>query len=282
MNFQDLRKTADRVRAVPLEAVLVRLGAKRDRHDRAKWHTAQGAVSVTGTKFINWNRSRGGGGAIDLAIHLNGMDFKTAVQWLADHFPAVAPAETPPPPRRPRLELPPRDARKLARVRHYLIHERGLRASLIESLIERRRLYADPRGNAVFVLLGEEARPVGAELRGTSGVPWRGLAPGSRKDLGYFSVGVPHPAEIVLCESAVDAVSFFTLYPRGLLCISTAGARPNPRWLGPLIQTGLPIYCAFDADPTGDAMARAMIALHPTVKRFRPTCKDWNDVLRSR
>ncbi len=40
------------------------------------------------------------------------------------------------------------------------------------------------------------------------------------------------------------------------------------------------VCCGFDADPTGDDMARAMIALHPQVRRLRPRLADWNDVLR--
>ena len=64
-------------------------------------------------------------------------------------------------------------------------------------------------------------------------------------------------------------------------CLSTAGARPNPRWLAPLLNQGCEVYCGFDADPAGDDMARAMIALHPTVKRLRPPEHDWNDVLRA-
>jgi len=65
-------------------------------------------------------------------------------------------------------------------------------------------------------------------------------------------------------------------------CISTAGARPNPPWLASLILSGKPIYCGFDADPTGDEMARAMVETHPIVTRLRPPLKDWNEVLKAR
>jgi len=57
-------------------------------------------------------------------------------------------------------------------------------------------------------------------------------------------------------------------------CLSTAGARPNPLWLQPLLHRHDPIYCGFDADPTGDQMAAAMIALHPAIKRLRPPAHD--------
>jgi len=43
-----LRQHAAAVRAVPLEAVLLCRGAARDRHDRRKWHTEQGPLSVSG------------------------------------------------------------------------------------------------------------------------------------------------------------------------------------------------------------------------------------------
>ena len=52
------------LRAIPLESVLAATGGKRDPMDKAKWHTAKGAISITGMKFMNWNQGRGGGGAI--------------------------------------------------------------------------------------------------------------------------------------------------------------------------------------------------------------------------
>lgn len=121
---------------------------------------------------------------------------------------------------------------------------------------------------------------VGAELRGTTLRPWRAMAIGSRKDLGYFSTLAHHTSNVILCEFAIDAINCWAIHSRSL-CISTSGARPNPRWLTPLIRHGHSVYCGFDADPTGDDMARTMIALHPTVKRLRPTRLDWNDVLKA-
>src|SRR5205823_5946845 len=88
------------------------------------------------------------------------------------------------------------------------------------------QLYADGRANAVFLLSGKENQPVGAELRGTGPLRWLGLAPGSRKNLGYFSLHPPGATVIILCESAIDAISCFLLYPTSW-AISTAGARPT-------------------------------------------------------
>ena len=97
-----------RLRAIPLESVLAASGAKRDHQDKAKWHTALGAISVTGMKFMNWNQGRGGGGAIDLAMHLNGLDFKAAVDWLRRQFPVPDYSEPRPMARSLTLPLPDR------------------------------------------------------------------------------------------------------------------------------------------------------------------------------
>ena len=138
------------LRCVSLAAVLRETGAQRDRYDKAKWHTAQGAISITGMKFMNWNQSIGGGGAIDLAMHLNDLDFKAAVEWLQLHFSILPDSAPPPAPRR--LTLPPPDRSKLSAVKHYLIHDRAIPPSMTDSLIESGKLYADRRGNAVFLL----------------------------------------------------------------------------------------------------------------------------------
>ena len=288
MSFEPHRRRVDDLRRLPLPQVLRATGAEADRHDPAKWHTAHGVFSVNGTKFFNWNQGRGGGGAIDLAMHLNACDFTAAVQWLLSacgHAQAGTPrcgaAPAPPqdaPSSQPLLTLPTPAAAHLDRVQRYLREQRRLPEALLKPLLDAGRFYADHRANAVFVLLGKECRPVGAELRGTSTTAWRGLAPGSRKDLGYFACGPAQATELVLCESAIDAISCAALYP-DRLCLSTAGARPNPAWLPPLLARHHCLYCGFDADPTGDQMAAAMTAIYPAIQRLRPPLHDWNDVL---
>jgi hypothetical protein len=275
-----------------LERVLPLCGAQPDRDDRRKWHTPVGVLSVTGPKFMNWTLGAGGGGAIDLVIHLHHLDFKAAVAWLAGHFPEVPPPAASAPSPAAALHLPRPTPDQLPRVRDYLVAQRRLPSALVAALINSGTLYADARANAVFLLRDEHNRPVGAELRGTTQRAWHGLAPGSQKDLGCFAIpvhppqycyagrGEPRPT-VVLCESAIDAISCLALHPE-CRCLSTAGARPDPRWLRPLLDHGGRIYCGFDADPTGDAMAHVMIALHPAVQRLRPSQHDWNDLLRSK
>jgi hypothetical protein len=298
----DLRQRAVAVRHIPLPAVLAEWGAAPDRRDKAKWHTDQGPLSVSGAKFMNWQRDTGGGGAIDLVMHLGGLDFRAALVWLEQHFPAfctatggsaagescesrpgntvhtphgTTPAQTPG--LRP-LRLPAPDSSRLADVRRYLVRQRHLPLSHLEPLIDSGSLYADRRGNAVFLLRDPARQAVGAELRGTGTRLWRGMAPGTNRNAGYFGVGRTDAATIVLCESAIDAISCRAFFP-DRLCISTSGARSRPVWLSRLIDQGGDIHCGFDADTTGETLATEMNRLFPSIHRLRPPAHDWNDAL---
>lgn len=292
--MNDWRERAARLRALDLVAVLRSADAQPDRHDAHKWHTRRGVLSVTGARFMNWTLGQGGGGAIDLVMHLFGLGFGQALHWLEQHFTTLPFPMTPPPSSpRPTLTLPPPHPDRLAQVRHYLVDRRRLPAPILEPLLASGDLYADVRANAVFLLRDPQGRPVGAELRGTrlregfggqaSAAAWRGMAPGSRKDHGCFAApatsATAPPAAIVLCESAIDALSCHALHPH-YRCLSTAGARPDPAWLADWVARAERLYCGFDLDATGEAMAEAMIRLHPSIRRLRPSRKDWNDVLR--
>jgi hypothetical protein len=92
---------------------------------------------------------------------------------------------------------------------------------------------------------------------------------GARLTIGswYFSVSAPGAKTVILCESAIDAISCFELHPF-CLCASTSGARPNPLWLQWLISQSFKIYCGFDSDLTGDAMSNKMLTLHHGIKRL--------------
>jgi hypothetical protein len=282
-SFEEIGNKARIVRAIELQAVLQRTGCSRDALDQAKWHTPAGVISVTGQKFMNWTKRAGGGGAIDLVMHLRRCDFKTAVFWLSNNFPdypipalektACIPKQA--------LALPKRNDTRVPQIKNYLTQQRCIPAELIDFLIHCGKLYADDRANAVFLLLGKEKTVVGAELKGTWHSRWHGLAPGSRKDLGCFYVKSSNTRKVVLCESAIDAISYFALQPN-CMALSTSGANLSPGWLSILIEKGFEIYCGFDSDETGDSLADRMIRLYPTVKRLRPPNKDWNEVLQSK
>ncbi|MFA7278994.1 MAG: hypothetical protein WC100_02760 [Sterolibacterium sp.] len=76
-----LPKISDHVKADPSFIPI------RDSHTH-RWHLrASGRefeLLSTGPKFYDTRAKRGGGGAIDLVMHLRGLDFKQAVAWLRE------------------------------------------------------------------------------------------------------------------------------------------------------------------------------------------------------
>ncbi len=276
-SFEEIRKKADSLRNIDLSTLLQLHGCTKDPRDKAKWHTPRGVISVNGQKFMNWTLGTGGGGAIDIVIHLQGVGFKDAVLWLCNNFSSPTVQQSSP---KKILKLPQRDDGKLLQVIHYLRDQRRIPKELIDNLIESGKLYADVRANAVFLLLGKQKRIVGAELRGTCGAQWRGMAPGSQKNQGCFYLVGTSTKKMVLCESAIDAVSCFVLHPE-YTAISTSGATANPAWLQNFITKGCKIYCGFDSDRTGNMLADKMIKLYPSIKRLHPSTHDWNEVLQN-
>jgi len=282
-SFDEIRKKADSVRNIDLSMLLQRHACTKDPLDKAKWQTPRGIISVNGQKFMNWTLGTGGGGAIDLVIHLQGVGFKDAVFWLYNNF-SLTSAQQNSPKRsyspKQILKLPQRDDGKLLQVIHYLTDQRRIPKKLINNLIESGKLYADVRANAVFLLLGKKKKIVGAELRGTCGIQWRGMAPGSQKNQGCFYLVGASTRKMVLCESAIDAVSCFVLHPE-YTAISTSGATANPAWLQNFITKGCKIYCGFDSDRTGNMLSDKMINIYPSIKRLHPSRHDWNEVLQN-
>lgn len=272
------------LRNIDLKRVLKVCGYSPHHRDKCKWDTSCGTISVTGPKFMNWTNGKGGGGAIDLVCHLRGDDFLQSAIWLASnfeletmpslisHMPSYHPKTS--------LKLPIKDTSKTNRVIQYLTNQRRIPLKTVMHLIQSGKLYADSRGNAVFLLLGKEKKVVGAELRGTGNIRWRGMAPGSRKQMGCFYVLGQYNRKMILCESAIDAVSCFVFWPE-YTAISTSGANHDPAWVKRFIENGCEIYCGFDADATGDLLADKMIRLYPSIKRLRPAMHDWNELLQS-
>ena len=280
--FEEIKKKANSVRNIDISSLLYHHGCTKDSRDKTKWHTPRGIISVNGQKFMNWNQGTGGGGAIDLVIHLQGVEFKDAVFWLCNNYTSAALQQSlsqrmssP-----KQFKLPQRNDRKLLQVIQYLKNQRHIPQELIKNLILSEKLYADDKANAVFILLGKKKRIAGAELRGTSGPKWRGMAPGSKKNQGCFYLVGSYSKKMVLCESAIDAISCFVFHPKYTV-ISTSGAIANPAWLQNFITKGCKIYCGFDSDTTGNRVANEMIKLYPSIRRLLPSKHDWNEVLQN-
>ncbi len=314
---EDYRALAAQVRAIPLETVIERLGGAVDRYNAAKYHLDGEHISINGERFYNHDRQQGGGGAIDLVMHAVGYDYREAVAYLRDTHGADAAIsaatwrgarhahdearEIVEHAERPAFRAPTPDEARWAQVRNYLVAERQLPAALVNELHNRGTIYADGRSNAVFLRTDEEGQAVGASLRGTAlGSDFKGLAAGTRRDEGYFSLTIGTPApymapQIYLTESPIDAMSRAALLLRAgtqgeRIFISTDGHGEIPRrQIDEGLERRAVVHCAFDRDRGGDTLwervkERYGTQAHETygpIDRDQPPAgvKDWNQAL---
>jgi hypothetical protein len=155
-----------------------------------------------------------------------------------------------------------------------------LPAAQIDELHRQGLVYADDQQNAVFLRRSLAGEVTGAALRGTAGKnnEFKGLAPGTRRTQGWFHMESEHPGsvqQVVLCESAIDAISYKTLHPpqEKTLYLSTDGAGFVPVQQ---LQAIPKIAIAFDHDPAGAEMTQRLKQDLPQAEIETPDQKDWN------
>lgn len=302
INRKDL---ANQVREADLETVAAELGLKQDCYDKHKWkddnHTH--IISINGGKFMDWVADYGSGGAIDLVMHVQQVEFTAAVEWLSGQslvprsaYPQASRHSEHPEPRP--LEMPTSSERRWPAVQHYLVETRGLPKNLVTYLHDRGMVYADPYQNAVFVRYGTSSdqpwkrhEPTGASLRGTWGVgnSFHGMAPGTSRDNGWFwiALGRGRVQRVFLTESPIDALSLAVLdrqrqgAEQGTVYLSTDGSGCIPTFaLQSVLDEGGQVIAALDADIAGEKMAWRIAEQLSGIRRVTPAVgKDWNERL---
>ena len=287
------------VRALPLEAVLQRLGATRDPKDPAhNWRLGASRITVTDERFYDHNgagalhRMRGGGagggGAIDLVQYLKDIGFREAVRELGglagSREPLVsviakAAALHKSTDARPQPSPVPDRA---ARAHWYLTTVRRIPESIVDQEMRSGRVFADARGNVVFRLRDEAGQEVGYEVRGTYEKPYHSV----HGQKGFFITKAGEIRSAAFVESGIEALSYRALRGAGLILSTTGSAIEKPASMARRLQArGYEIVTAFNADKGGDRMAeRLHELLGGSVRRDRPATdrgKDWNEHLKS-
>jgi DNA polymerase I-like protein with 3'-5' exonuclease and polymerase domains len=301
----DLMKLAHSVRNLDLPTIAQHLGLERDRADKSKWigwaevngeREKQHVISITGSKFMDWKTEQGGTGAVSLTMAVREWDFKSTVEWLAQQkVQRSIPEQAIQASREPRsLELPIPNPANWESVRKYLTETRAIPTTWVDKLRQQGLVYADDRRNAVFLRqtfdnskTWERAGTTGATLRGTVG-DFKGLAPGSSKDNGWFWVGVGRGEveRVVVTESPIDALSLSVLakgqpHQGRTIYLSTDGKGAIPtEALKYVVDRGGKVAAAFDADADGRKLTEKVIAAVANADRLTPTQgKDWNEQL---
>jgi len=167
----------------------------------------------------------------------------------ASQFPQLQPAS----PDRMRIE---REYRRMTEAQRYpyLERDRCVPATVLSSPRFAGRMRIDARGNTVFPHF-DAAGLCGYEIKNRG---FTGFAAGGKKGL-WFSHTRLDDWRLVLTESAIDALSYATLFPdcADRTRYASLGGRPSSRQMG-LVQAavtkladGAEVAAAFDADEAG-------------------------------
>lgn len=173
----------------------------------------------------------------------------------------------------------------------YLENERALPASLLASDRFAGRVRIDNRGNAVFPHFDDEGLS-GYELKNTG---FTGFSAGGTKAL-WQSHARLDDARLVICESAIDALSHAVLFADDRARYASIGGRPSPqqaelvRKLAASMPRDSEVVSAMDADEGGAILAGIVKKAVALTGRLDLTFtlqepfgfKDWNDQLRRR
>ncbi|HEY9634859.1 MAG TPA: MobV family relaxase [Coleofasciculaceae cyanobacterium] len=287
-----LKTLADQLRDLPLEEVAWHLGLDKDQKNR--WKGRNHNINIDGGKFYDFSSSRGGGGSIDLVMHVRQCPYKEALAWLKERFgsegmlqgvthharlEAIFLAQTS---LASKFKPPQPEESQWERVRDYLLSSRKLPDYLIDSLHSRGAIYADSSQNAVFLMRTKEREVGGAFLYGTAGGndnQLMGYADNTLRHSSWFvfqmgkSDGDP-VERVVILQSPIDALSFAALdrtqQEKRTLYLVADGRRQ------------LPMDYLFDKEVVvaysreGDDLAREIKQIVPHARRHRPRGEDWN------
>jgi len=295
------KQQADQLRDLPLEDVAWHLGLDKADKGGNRWKGLGGVINITDSKWYDFTTEKGGGGAIDLVMHVAGCNFRSSIAWLHDRFneegmlratrtyaQTIATkiiAEEP----APQFVPPKEDESKWLAVQNYLIKARGLPENFIDALHSKGWIYADEQQNAVFVMRSLDGETTtGAFLRGTRGEDnsFMGYALGTKRTQGwfYFHLGGKPTDEVhsyVLCKSPIDALSCAALF----VAVRSGMSQTRTMFLAVDSPKSLPldflsfvpaITAAYDNDDTGRDVAQAIKELLPQTNIVQPQALDWN------
>ena len=235
--------------------------------------------------FSQSGSTHGGKNAINCLTDVIGLDFKTAVEELAqsrfsyEKSHANSSFSERKPEEKKELILPEK-ADNMKRVFAYLCQSRKINTEIISQLAHDGLLYQDKKGNAVFVHKDESEKIIGAEIQGTSTYQrFKGVASGTKDSV--FSVKIGEPTKVYVFESAIDLLSFKQLANQdkiqNSLLVSMAGLKPNS--IKSFAENGLRMYSCVDNDEAGIKFTEQNNLLPCRKILEQQNVKDYNELL---
>jgi hypothetical protein len=283
----------DPLRSVSLEQVAAALCLESDDKPRPSWRHQGHQIRINGSQFYDWDETQmqGGGGAIDLVMHVLQSDFKTAVAWLADRFGETAvqiagsyhaqmvaqEAES------PGFAAPDEAPEQWPAVRANFVSQQ-LPGALIDQLHEQGLLYADEAGNAVFLQRDLVTRSVTGAYR-LSQDGFSGTILGSDRSKGRFywlrgGAATDAVQQVVVGQTPIDVLALGLIEPMPkvrTIYLSADGVLPLGYLQGFAAKR---VRVAMNRDALGERLAQEAREELPQVKQMQPEGVDWVESLR--
>ncbi|MBD2254775.1 MobV family relaxase [Nostoc parmelioides] len=300
--FAFWQEQTKQLRDLALEDVAWELGLD---YERERWRGHGLIINIDGSKFYDFSpeQQKGGGGAIDLVMHVNQCNFRQAVVWLHERFGEAgveraaiahakkAAADIIQAQARPQFTPPVENKANWPAVERYLTQQRGIPSDCLQMLKNLGLLYADDQQNAVFVMRNLDGQRNGAFLRGTRGEnnTFKGYQKGTKRSDSWFYFGLGGQAtdktdHVLLCSSPIEAIS------RAMLEYFVRGNVPPERTLYMAVDNinSLPverlqkvpnILVTFGKDQSTHAAAQRVLQLLPQSQQVLSKAADWNQQL---
>lgn len=170
----------------------------------------------------------------------------------------------------------------------YLCKSRGLSPAVVAAFVRAGLIYEEARfHNAVFVGRDNRGIPRHGHLHSTGSLShsFRLNLPGSDSRYSFHHIGTD--GRLYVFEAPIDLLSHITLNPEGWeqpSYLACCGLSMKPLLFRLEHQPALnQVFLCLDNDPAGEAACLRMEAELETrglsVRRLRPSAKDWNDEL---
>ena len=259
------------------------------------YRDAQGEHDSIFIRESKWydHKNQIGGNTITFLQHFYDMTFLEAVDDLLN-------GETPtidnkqykndfiPPKKELKLLPKGKDTKK---VFDYLVKQRFLSSEIVLYFVSRGLIYQESRyGNVVFVGLDEHGEPKSACQKSTNNYHFKNTLEDSDKKYGFHHKGTND--RLFVFESAVDLLSYLTLYPKdwkenSYLALDGLGAKAMIHFLDTYVNLD-EVHICIDYDAAGietfdkfkDMLIEKNYSTDKIVREY-PICKDWNEVLKA-
>lgn len=276
----------ERLRQIPCEEVLQNLGIEFIKDSsttiRVKNESLNLVINTDTNKFTENKSMTQGFGAISLLVDVFKYSFVETVKMLTNGFGSEALAKvvlTEPKTTEELVknniekivrEIPKPNPKNINKVIDYLTKKRKINKSIVDELVLKDLLYADKNNNCVFI--NDEKNF--AFLRGTHEEK-RFVSVAGKPNFLQYQFG--QSSDTYLFESAIDALSFRTLYPEkdGNYIVLNGSMLVNR--IHEVIKENSKLFLCFDNDDQGqkfcDKIAGQVIN---EIVILKPTSKDFN------